>query len=618
MSLDPRDRKSWHGFLDLMQPPAGYRLSAALGTTFGLTIEAMTAALLAMSDTDGEALASEPIAGVMAITRMRSRVRVMVHPATIAGNFHAGSSRFVALLDRMIVQVDPGVGLFHPKVWALRFDKVAGSQSGEPEAIGRMLVGSRNLSNSTSFELGTVFEGTVTEEGARGSQFSGDVADALQEWLKMAKEPVPDAVSQLPSFLRRLSIDTPHEAGKRLRFHWQGQRRESLGAVLPRKLERVVVVSPFVRPDFISRIAERTGHLQIVSLPESFDALDDETFGTIEELRKRQGSPVLYQVTEHGEPEGGQIDGIHAKLVLIEEDGGQSATFVGSANATGAGWGLGGRANIEAMAEMRPGIGIDHFVHGFLREDKTKVHPWIMEYDRESKQPPDVTMEAERRMLAALREVARFDLELRYEAKAERLNLSCKSWESLARIRGGGNADLHFDVCPLLLREEKDGWRPIEQLADGVCHFERVTVEKLTAFVVLRVRSSEPPLEHTRLLLARLAADESDIDRRDDAIRQDIMATADPAAVLNALVRGIAHLRMDRRGSGRNGGGKTPSMRQLLGDTSLERLLQAVAVDSGLIVEMRLLLGSIGGSHFQRLCDDLEAVVRQVHEEAAP
>ena len=31
--LDPRDRKSWQGFLDLLQPPVGYRLSAALGTS---------------------------------------------------------------------------------------------------------------------------------------------------------------------------------------------------------------------------------------------------------------------------------------------------------------------------------------------------------------------------------------------------------------------------------------------------------------------------------------------------------------------------------------------------------------------------------------------------------
>ncbi len=121
MTLDPRERKSWQGFLDLLQPPAGYRLSAALGTYFGLSIDALTAALLTMSDTDGEALAGEPVAGVMAITRLRSKVRVLVHPGTISGSPHAGSRRFVALLDRMVVQVqhhlrNPDVASAHPRL----------------------------------------------------------------------------------------------------------------------------------------------------------------------------------------------------------------------------------------------------------------------------------------------------------------------------------------------------------------------------------------------------------------------------------------------------------------------------------------------------------------------
>ena len=111
MTLDPRERKSWQGFLDLLQPPR--RLSPVggrLGSSFGLSIDAFTAALLTMSDTDGEALAGEPVAGVMAITRLRSKVRVLVHPGTISGSPHAGSRRFVALLDRMVVEVQADTG----------------------------------------------------------------------------------------------------------------------------------------------------------------------------------------------------------------------------------------------------------------------------------------------------------------------------------------------------------------------------------------------------------------------------------------------------------------------------------------------------------------------------
>ena len=92
--LDPRKRESWQGFLDLLQPPAGYRLAAAIGTSFGLSVDVLTAALLSMSEADGEALAREPVAGVMAITRQRHKVRVLVHPGTISASPHAGSRRF--------------------------------------------------------------------------------------------------------------------------------------------------------------------------------------------------------------------------------------------------------------------------------------------------------------------------------------------------------------------------------------------------------------------------------------------------------------------------------------------------------------------------------------------
>jgi hypothetical protein len=52
-----------------------------------------------------------------------------------------------------------------------------------------------------------------------------------------------------------------------------------------------------------------------------------------------------------------------------------------------------------------------------------------------------------------------------------------------------------------------------------------------------------------------------------------------------------------------------------LNETTLEKLLQAVALDPTVISEMRLLLGRIGGETFQRLCNDLDQVVRGIAEE---
>jgi hypothetical protein len=160
MNLNPENRKNWQGFLDLLQPPTGYRLRAAIGTTFGLSMDALVAALLSMCDADGEELASNPVAATMAITRMSPKVRLLVHPATVSGpSANVGSNRFLALLDRLIVEVQPKSGLFHPKVWALRFEHIGPPRGGKAAEIGRVLVGSRNLTSSTCFELGAAFEG---------------------------------------------------------------------------------------------------------------------------------------------------------------------------------------------------------------------------------------------------------------------------------------------------------------------------------------------------------------------------------------------------------------------------------------------------------------------------
>ena len=618
MTLNPEDRKSWQGFLDLLQPPPGYRLGAALGTTFGLSTEALIAALLSMCDADGEELASNPVAAIMAITRMSAKVRVLVHPATTTGSLaNTGSHRFIALLDRLVVEVQPASGLFHPKVWALRFEHKGTPKEGTLPEIGRVLVGSRNLTRSTSFELGAAFEGAVAGGEAEASELGVDVAHALREWLTATNVRYPDPVWRLPRFIGRLAFDLPDETDAVVRLRWQGMGRRPLAEALPHRLGRVVVVSPFVQPNFVTNILARTEELHLVSIPDSLDALPDESIAALDARAKAQGSPVLYQITDHGNPDDSHIDGIHAKLLLIENDGQRSATFVGSANATGPGWGFAGPANVEAMVEMRPGIGLDRFLKGFIREDKATVHPWVSVYNRSSKPEPDPEKEAERHMLAALREVAKLRLVVHYDAKRQRLKVSKASRRSAlpAWVSVGG---LQFSLAPLLLVGTTGAWRPLSELESNSCHFDEVPVTKVTAFVSLRVKSRIPPLERERFVVAKLEVDDVLLDQRDQAIRADIMASADPAMVLNALVRGLDHVQSGGAAGvpGRHGQGA--GLDELLADTTLERLLQAVALDHDLVNEMRLLLGALHGDPLLRLCDDLDEVIQRVHTEAAP
>ena len=610
--LDPRMRESWQGFLDLLQPPAGFRLAAAVGTSFGLAVDVLTAALLSMSEADGEALAREPVAGVMAITRLRHKVRVLVHPGTISASPHAGSRRFVALLDRMIVEVQPLRGLFHPKVWALRFDRAPEAPTSLPSSTGRLVIGSRNLSASTAFELGAVFEGSEARGRTPPSPLAGDVADALQAWMAAGKVRPPEPVWRLPRFIRRLALQVPHEATEELRLHWQGPGRKGLADQIPRHLTRALVVSPFVQPDFVTALLERADELQLVSTPEALNGLDDDIYSTIEVARERQGSPVLYQVGSLGEdPDEGYIEGLHGKLLLTADGRGRTSSLLGSANATGPGWGLAGAGNVEAMVEMRPGIGIDRFVAGFVRESKARVHPWVAEYDRTTRVEPDAEREAERQVLAALRAMATVELRLEYDLARHALTVAKMPARSLTLLGGAQMAGLTFECAPLLLTDRPGAWTRLERLAEGSLRFDNVPLDKVTAFVALRARCKTLPVERTRLVLARLKMPEAVLDERDQAVRQDIMATADPAAVLAALVRGLAHLQVGA-GAQQSATRQSHSVQRLLKDTSLESLLQAVAAEPGLIAEMRLLLVPAGGDEFARLCDDLETIAAKL------
>jgi hypothetical protein len=613
VTVDPRDRKSWQGFLDLLRPPPGYRVVAALGTTFGLSFDALTAALLAMLGTDGEELARDPVAGVIAITRLRASVRVLVHPGTISNPIQAMPKRLIGLLDRFIADVKPKSGLFHPKVWALRFRRIEASASSGTDEKGRVFVCSRNLTGSRSFELSAAFEGPAGIDAAV-TPFARDVAGAIQAWLDASSRPAPDAISELPAFVRRLSFDVPHEARDRMRFHWQGLGRAPLDNQLRSQCDRVVVVAPFVRRDFVSTMLARTRELRIVSTSECLDELDDLTFDNIEERGRDQGTPVLYQVDEHGDPEDACIEGIHAKLVMTESPT-DSVTLVGSANATGPGWGFAGPANVEAMAELRPGITIKAFVKAFLFESKDKPHPWVSVYDRSARTEPDPTRELERRLLGALRDVGMLELTLRYDETQRRLSLSRKLQTRTVTIPIKTTKDFVLELAPLSLAEQQDVWQPLDALAARELVFENVTLGDVTAFVSVRARNQSPPMERTRVVLARLHMSAADLDRRDEIARQHLLADADPAAVLLALIRGLAHLRSGdgSRGSGGTRGGHT--VQQLLADTSLERVLQAVAEDRTIVSDLRILVGPSGDAAFQLFCNELDEACKAIDAE---
>jgi hypothetical protein len=129
--------------LELLRPPSGCQLDLAVGTTFSLDL--ISALMLPLSfaffdweQPDGE-LAADPLALLEALRRYRDRFTIFCQ---------SGQIRLPAKYPPLLTFLEPSIydvetpdkeGIFHPKVWALRFAAEDGS------VRYRVLCLSRNL-----------------------------------------------------------------------------------------------------------------------------------------------------------------------------------------------------------------------------------------------------------------------------------------------------------------------------------------------------------------------------------------------------------------------------------------------------------------------------------------
>lgn len=601
MKLDPTQPKSWHAFLDLLRPPAGYRLLRACGTTYGLSFEALVAALLAMDGRSAADVAASPVDSVIAATRLASKVRVLFHPGTIGGRVDGLPTRLVGALDTLLVPVDAKTGLFHPKVWTLAFGRLARPElRDQPETLVRIIVSSRNLQRSKAFEIGAVIDGRHT--GVR-SPVAADAAAALERWVSAARTKVQ--LQELLEHLRHSEFVPPAEGSDTLRLHAQGSGEKPIARALPARLGRAVLVSPFVRGDFLHLLLDRTDVLLIVSTAEALEKLDPYVIERLAQRRKDQKRPVLYVAEELGESdEGAVIESVHAKLLVADDDGSQ-VTFLGSANGTGPGWGVPGGGNVEAMLELRPGLGLDAFLRGFVFDDKREPRAWIREFETRERPEPAVEDLSEV-LLATLKRVGVIRLEVTYDGKKRQLGIALARGESIPRT----DADVELGVAPLARMGDAEAFVSLASLASGPAHFGEVELVDVCGFVALRARKSD--VEQIRITLADLRLARSLLDERDEAVRAEVLESVSPEELFRALVLGSSCSPGGGGEPAKAGAARSRPSHSWFERIPLERVLRAVAEDPSLVEDVRRLLAGKSDDAFRRFCDNLEAASLRV------
>lgn len=568
--LDATRQRS--AFTDALRPPPGYVLGVCIGTTYSLDFEAFTAVILAFVGADVEDPLNDAPSVLTTVARLRSRLRVFVN----SGSLHppGATNRLFALYDCILRRVAIEGGAFHPKVWALRFDPIARPEHREVAPIFRVLTASRNVADSRCWELGARLEG---HKSTAKQKFGSDLSAFLR---RVASSPnLPKDLWKLIDELKSVEFSPPREAADGLRFDWQWPSEQVLINRLPRSAARALVISPFVRPAFLERLCARVGELTVVSTQSELDRLSDHTHKALDQAK-------IFVVTSNDDDEMPSL-GLHAKL-LAWEFAGESETMIGSANATGPGWGCGKNWNCEAMVSMRPGLGVDAVMKAFVSPGKDQLHPWIEQYQR---QPEVVDAEAE-----ATKRLEKFKRLLCAEQIQGEYNFSKKTLKLLTRSSAGTETwpvGLGAKIVPMLQRDQ-EMWLDYRLMYGAGAKFAGVELEDVAAFACVVLRDEHhKDVEVSFVIQFELNMDEQETDARDNAVNTRLLEGVDARSLLLNVLSGLpGGTSRSSSGDRHNGGGHANE--SLLRRASIERILEVCTADPSRIYEVEAVLAACG------------------------
>src|SRR4051812_36787465 len=107
----------------ILAPPAGYAVDAALVTTYCLDFAALAAVCIALNGGDSieESRALTRSELLRSLARLSKRLIVVTNQGMVDFDADGRRRRLGALLDRCIRAVGTANAAFHPKVWVVRY-----------------------------------------------------------------------------------------------------------------------------------------------------------------------------------------------------------------------------------------------------------------------------------------------------------------------------------------------------------------------------------------------------------------------------------------------------------------------------------------------------------------
>ena len=172
-----RDRTDYGGIL---MPPDGYRLDRAVGTTYSLDLEALTAVAicLGLSEETDSKLMQNPIGMLNALQKVSDKIVLFCEAGQI--KVPTKPTALSILLEKMVVEValpkDRQLGRypsFHPKTWVLAYVNADGDKK------YRFVVMSRNLTFDRSWDISFAMDSNKNVRQKKKTQPICDFLDYL-------------------------------------------------------------------------------------------------------------------------------------------------------------------------------------------------------------------------------------------------------------------------------------------------------------------------------------------------------------------------------------------------------------------------------------------------------
>ena len=551
--LEPEGR---HLLLDALRPPTGYTFDRAIGTTFSLDLAALLTApvgfaLLDRETTDGR-VTTDPVALLEAVRRNADRIDMFCQAGLIG--LPADYRPIVSYLESSIHEVTaPHAGaIFHPKVWLIRYrraDDAVGDDG--PAQRYRLLCLSRNLTFDRSWDTVLRLEG---EPSAARDERNEPLARFLRSLRSMAREPLEpglaDELGMLADEVLRVRFEPPPGFDE-LAFWPLGIDRRRSTWPFDTRIDRMLIVSPFLSPDGLERFARprSDGRDTLISRPESFDALGATALRRFGGTFTLSGDSVgVEEATDVEEPAdadrrdvvvdeslaerpGIELRGLHAKL-YVADAGTRARVWTGSANATGAAFG----GNVEFLVELegkKSHCGVDAVIG--QRDDGLSLRDLLETYTPRSDEPQDPTpeqrlerrLDAVRRELAGLRFTARVDSD---EDDAYQLRLVGEP--RAGRPIGSGWSDLEIRCRPLTLSAAYG--RSVDIGSESIAvEFGAVSFSALTSFFAFEIEGRDAGLSATVAFLVNARLVGAPTDRRERVL---VELLKDRSALLRFLL----------------------------------------------------------------------------------